>query len=173
MKVLLELLNENDVALLTKLIEKLDESSFASLQIEVGELKIAIGKGETLAQPHIIAQASKGVKEPPRAQVNEAAAAIETEKNPNTQQPPPEQAEDLVAITATTVGIFYAQSEPGAPPYVKVGDVVEKDTTVGLIEIMKVYSAIPAGIRGKIAQICVENGQFVEYGQPLFYVEPL
>jgi len=67
--------------------------------------------------------------------------------------------------------LFYAQSEPGAPPYVKVGDQVEEKTTVGLIEVMKVYSAIHAGVKGEIVDIHVEDAQLVEYGQPLFSVK--
>jgi biotin carboxyl carrier protein len=70
------------------------------------------------------------------------------------------------------VGTFYAQSEPGAPPYVQLGSTVDEDTTMGLIEVMKVFNAIRAGARGTVAEILVQNAQFVEFGQPLFLIRP-
>lgn len=82
----------------------------------------------------------------------------------------PEQ-EGVVTITASTTGIYYAQSEPGAAPYVKVGDKVSEDSTVGLIEIMKVFSAIPAGVEGEVVAIHVEDAQLVEYGDALISVK--
>jgi acetyl-CoA carboxylase biotin carboxyl carrier protein len=70
------------------------------------------------------------------------------------------------------VGTFYTTPAPGAPPFVQLGDAVNEEATVGLIEVMKVFNAVTAGVKGVIAEICVQNGQFVEYGQPLFFVKP-
>ena len=86
-------------------------------------------------------------------------------------EPAADKNEGIVTINAATTGIFYAQSEPGAAPYVKVGDSVQQDSTVGLIEIMKVYSAIAAGVTGVITEIHVEDAELVEVGQPLFSVK--
>ncbi len=68
------------------------------------------------------------------------------------------------------LGTFYITPEPGAPPFIKVGGVVDEDTTVGLIEVMKVFNAVRSGVRGVVSEICVQSGQFVEYGQTLFLV---
>ena len=65
------------------------------------------------------------------------------------------------------------QPEPGKPPFVKVGDIVSPDTTVCIVEAMKVFNAIPAELSGRIVAMLVENEQPVEYNQPLFRVEPL
>ena len=70
------------------------------------------------------------------------------------------------------VGTFYASPSPDAPPFVSVGTVVRPDTTVCIIEAMKVFTDIPAGVAGTIAEVLVKNGQPVEFGQPLFRVDP-
>ena len=70
------------------------------------------------------------------------------------------------------LGRFYAQSEPGADPFVSVGDEVDEDTTVALIEVMKMFTNIPAGLRGTVTEICVQNEDMVEYGQALYRVRP-
>ena len=70
------------------------------------------------------------------------------------------------------VGTFYAASGPDAPPFVSVGSVVRPDTTVCVIEAMKVFTEIPAGLSGTITEVLVKNGQPVEFGQPMFRVNP-
>jgi acetyl-CoA carboxylase biotin carboxyl carrier protein len=75
-------------------------------------------------------------------------------------------------IKSPTVGVFYAQREPGSPPFVTVGSRVTPTTVVGLIEAMKVYSDIQAGCSGVIAEVCVENKEPVEYNTVLFRVDP-
>lgn len=70
------------------------------------------------------------------------------------------------------MGRFYGKPDPGSPPYVKLGDRVDAEDTVGLIEVMKLFNAIAAGVSGTIAQVCVEDAEVVEFGQVLFYVQP-
>ena len=77
-----------------------------------------------------------------------------------------------VTIEAPMIGVFYRAPSPGAPPFVDVGTRVEADTIVCLIEVMKMMNSVPAGVAGTIAEIHVENANPVEYGQPLFRVEP-
>jgi len=72
------------------------------------------------------------------------------------------------AITAPMLGTFYRASAPGEQPFVDVGDDVEPDTVVGLIEVMKMMNAIPAGVSGRITEVCAQNAQLVEFGAPLF-----
>jgi acetyl-CoA carboxylase biotin carboxyl carrier protein len=79
---------------------------------------------------------------------------------------------DLVAIEAPMVGTFYRASSPTADPYVKEGDVVKEGQILCIIEAMKLMNEIEARRSGRIAKILVENGQPVEYGQPLFLVDP-
>jgi acetyl-CoA carboxylase biotin carboxyl carrier protein len=161
-------LSEDDVLHILKLI---DESKFDYFQLEVGELKITVSKGDPIpfgntAQPVTIsavpsaapAAAPKPVA-PPAAATSLAAKAAAI---------PPGH----VAVTAPILGTFYVASEPGAPPFVQVGQQVTEDTTVGLIEIMKVFTSVRATVNGTIVEVVAQNGGFVEFGQTLFIVKP-
>jgi acetyl-CoA carboxylase biotin carboxyl carrier protein len=85
---------------------------------------------------------------------------------------PPRPAKILVEIKSPTPGTFYSAPNPGADPYVHVGTRVNPTTVVGLIEAMKLFNEIPADCSGVIAEVVVENGQPVEFGQVLFRVDP-
>ncbi len=87
--------------------------------------------------------------------------------------PAPARAENLVTIESPMVGTFYRAPAPGAEPYVKEGQVVEKGSVLCIIEAMKLMNEIEAEVKGRIVSVLVENAQPVEYGQPLFLVEPL
>jgi acetyl-CoA carboxylase biotin carboxyl carrier protein len=78
----------------------------------------------------------------------------------------------LVPVTAPMVGKFYAAASPSDPPYVEVGTKVAAGATVGLIEVMKVFASIKTETAGVIERILVSNGEFVEFGQPLFLLRP-
>ena len=81
-------------------------------------------------------------------------------------------AADGLVIKSPTVGTFYASPTPGEPTFVKVGSTVKPDTVVCIIEAMKVFNQIPSEISGTITEVLVNNGDAVEYGQPLFRVKP-
>jgi acetyl-CoA carboxylase biotin carboxyl carrier protein len=80
--------------------------------------------------------------------------------------------ENLVEIKSPTVGTFYASPSPGDPPFVKVGDQVSPDTTVCIVEAMKVFNQIPSGVSGTVAKVLLTDGDAVEFGQPMFLVQP-
>ena len=154
-------LTEDDVLHILKLI---DESKFDYFQLEVGELKITVSKGD----PIPIAAAAQPV--------NSAAAPVAAPKPVAAPAPPAAKAATIpaghVAVTAPLLGTFYVAPEPGAPPFVQVGQQVTEDTTCGLIEVMKVFSSVRAGVNGTIAEVVAQNGAFVEFGQTLFIVKP-
>jgi acetyl-CoA carboxylase biotin carboxyl carrier protein len=95
-----------------------------------------------------------------------------------TPAPPPDPpatapaAEGLVTIEAPMLGTFYRAEAPGRDPFVDVGSHVEPDTVVAIIEVMKMMNSVEAGVAGTIAEVCADNATLVEYGQPLFRVEP-
>ena len=158
-------LSEDDVLHILKLI---DESKFDYFQLEVGELKITVSKGEPIpiagtSQPTSISPAP-----PPTAAAKPAAAPIATPA-------PTAKAAAIpaghLAVTAPILGTFYVAPEPGAPPFVQVGQQVTEDTTCGLIEVMKVFNSVRAGVKGTIVEVVAANGGFVEFGQPLFIIE--
>ena len=86
--------------------------------------------------------------------------------------PTREEPGDGVTIVSPMLGTFYRAPAPGEAPFVDVGSAVEPDTIVCIIEVMKMMNSVHAGIAGTIAEVCVENGEPVEYGSSLFRVEP-
>jgi len=165
-------LKEEDVERLVRLIESLESSTFDYLHLEVGNLKVTIGKGAApMSAPAVTApDASAYVSPPPPAPVAAAPPAIETTlagKHAADAAPA-----GTIEIKSQIMGMFYAQPEPGSPPFVSVGTEVKEDMTVCLIEVMKTFNAMTAGVKGVISEICVENAQLVEYGQVLFRVRP-
>jgi acetyl-CoA carboxylase biotin carboxyl carrier protein len=167
-------LSDEEVAKIRLLIESLDRSTLDFLQLEFGDVKLMIGKGVPPLVDGATPAASAVAPITPRP-ANSAApfTALPEQPAPSVQPARTESAaEDTVVITAPMVGRFYAQCEPGAPPFVSVGSEVTEDTTVAIIEVMKTFNSIPAGVRGVIAEICVHDSHFVEYGQVLFRVRP-
>ena len=158
-------LSEDDVLHILKLI---DESHFDYFQLEVGDLKITVSKGEPIpltpaAQSTVAASTATTTPKPAPA-----AAPAPKPEAPKVAAIPP----GMVPITAPLLGTFYVAPEPGAPPFVKVGDTVTEDTTTGLIEVMKVFNSVRSGVKGVVAEVVAQNGQFVEHGQTLFLVKP-
>jgi acetyl-CoA carboxylase biotin carboxyl carrier protein len=84
----------------------------------------------------------------------------------------PARSADLHTITAPMLGMFYAADGPSDRPFVEPGSRVEPDTTVCIIEVMKMMNSVPAGLSGTIVEVCAENAQLVEEGAPLFRVAP-
>lgn len=159
-------LSEDDVLHILKLI---DESHFDYFQLEVGDLKITVSKGDPIptggaTQPVTISAAPAAV---PLAAKPAAAPAAAPQAAKPAAIP-----EGHLAITAPLLGTFYVAPEPGAPPFVKVGQKVTEDTTCGLIEVMKVFNSVRASVKGTIVEVVAQNGSFVEFGQPLFIVKP-
>jgi acetyl-CoA carboxylase biotin carboxyl carrier protein len=164
-------LTEEDVLHILKLI---DESHFDYFQLEVGELKITVSKGDPIpvtnapqasATPAVAAPAVSAPAPKPAAAPAASAAAPQAAR-------PVSVPDGMLPITAPLLGTFFVAPEPGAPPFVKVGQAITEDTTVGLIEVMKVFNSVRATVKGTIVDVVVQNGQFVEFGQTLFIVRP-
>lgn len=77
-----------------------------------------------------------------------------------------------VPMPAPMVGIYYEAPAPGEPAFIKVGDVIQIGSVIGLIEAMKVYSEVPSEVAGRVVEITAKNGVLVQQGEPLLYVEP-
>ena len=162
-------ISDEDVRQIAQLVETLDNSDFDYLEVQVGDLKVTLGKGD--APPQASASAAPAPTPPP------APAAAPTAPAPASAAPAPAASaahveDGTVAITSPLIGRFYAQSEPGADPFINVGGSVNPDSTVGLIEVMKLFTTVPAGISGTVTEVCVANEDIVEYGQVLFRVKP-
>ncbi len=165
-------LSEDDVLQILKLI---DESTFDYFQLEVGELKITVSKGEPIPLPGSSASASAAPSPAHPSAAPQAAPAAAPAPQAQATKPAPKTVaipDGMVPVTAPLLGTFYVAPEPGAPPFTHVGAAVTEDTTVGLIEVMKVFNSVRAGVRGVVSEVVAQNGQFVEYGETLFLVKP-
>ncbi len=107
---------------------------------------------------------------PPASAVPDAGSPAPP--TPSPRRSPAQPPNQLRAIESPMLGTFYRAQSPGAPPFVEVGDTVEPDTVVAIIEVMKMMNSVPAGVSGTVAEVCAENAQLVEYGEPLFRVTP-
>jgi acetyl-CoA carboxylase biotin carboxyl carrier protein len=167
-------LSDDEVRQISLIIESLDRSTLDFLQLEFGDVKLMIGKGAP--PPAVVAAPGPSAAAPvasPQTASPVSPASAGSEAQPKPAAVATDAAEnDTIAITAPMLGRFYGQPEPGAPPFVSVGSEVTEDTTVAIIEVMKMFNAIPAGLSGTITAICVQDSQFVEYGQELFRIRP-
>jgi acetyl-CoA carboxylase biotin carboxyl carrier protein len=153
-------LSEDDVLEILKLFE---QSNFDFLQLQHGERKITVAKAG-----YRIEGGAMPVDPPPVAASAPTPAATPAPAAPQAAAP----TDGLVPVTAPMVGTFYAAPSPADLPYVQVGSQVEIGATVGLIEVMKVFTSIKTETAGIIEQILVRNGEFVEFGQTLFLLRP-
>lgn len=152
-----------------ELIKMLDETDISELTLESEGVKVSIRKGTGLfaaANNAAPVAAAAPAASPAQPALEGAKAAA-----PVSQPATPIRGENIVEITAPMVGTFYAAPAPDAAPFVKTGDTVTPGQTVCIVEAMKLMNEIEAEVAGRIVDILVENGQPVEYGQPLFLVE--
>ena len=141
-------LSAQDVAEITRLLEA---SQFEELHLEQDGLKITLRRSGA----------------PPAA-----ATAPRVSEAPAPAAPAHTGADAGLIVNAPFVGIFYRAPKPGAAPFVDVGTDVTEDTIVGIIEVMKLMNTVRAEVRGTVAQVLVEDGAVVEYGQALLRITP-
>ena len=151
------MLSDDDVREILKLI---DESPLDELRIET--------EGFSLHVLRAGASASEATQRSPAAPAPASAAARAAAASAAAAAPPMREGS---VIEAPMLGTFYRAESPGATPFVEVGEHVEPDTIVCLIEVMKMMNSVPARVAGTIVEVCAENAALVEYGQPLFVVE--
>jgi oxaloacetate decarboxylase (Na+ extruding) subunit alpha len=150
------------------LIEMLKDTDISEIEIERSGVKVRLRKGGDVT----FHPAMPRMEYPPAAII--APAVSETPAVSASPEKPAEQPKsNQIKATAPIVGTFYRSSSPDKPPYVEIGDVVKKGQVLCIIEAMKLMNEIESEASGKIVQILMENGQPVEYGQPLFTIEPV
>ena len=152
-----------DIRKVKKLIELLDESGIAEIEITEGEESVRISRYAPGVAAAPVAAAPTAVAAPATAPV--AATAAEA------AAPAAEVEDDGFLVAAPMVGTFYAAASPGAAPYVQVGDRVNEGDTLCIIEAMKMMNQIEADVSGVVKSIRVQNGEPVEYGQTLIVID--
>jgi acetyl-CoA carboxylase biotin carboxyl carrier protein len=147
-----------DVRKIRRLVELMNEHDLSEIDLRDADVRIRLRKGHDTVITSMAAPPSSPAPMAPAA----PPAAAPAEKAADEK--------DVVLIKSIMVGTFFTSPSPDAPPFVKVGDHIGPDTTVCIIEAMKVFNEIPAGISGQIKAVLAQNGDPVEYGQPLFKV---
>ena len=144
---------------LITLIREVSSSELTDFSMKDGDFKISMGKREK----KMIVTSQEGT------------AVVSSKKFISAEDVKTSEEEKTVIsgnqVKAPLVGTYYSASAPDAEPFVQIGDTVKKGQTLGIIEAMKLMNEIESEVSGKITQICVEDGQSVEYGQVLMYVE--
>jgi acetyl-CoA carboxylase biotin carboxyl carrier protein len=136
----------------------LDASQFDELQLESDGVKLLLrrrGAGDVVSPPPAPMPAQRAPDAPPPAPAD-----------------PPAATPGLVDVRAPMLGTWYAAPRPGAAPFVAVGQAVEADSAIGIIEVMKLMNSIVAGVAGTVVEVLVRDGQFVEFDQALLRVRP-
>jgi acetyl-CoA carboxylase biotin carboxyl carrier protein len=137
----------------------LEERNLSAFELEIEGFKIKISRG----QPPTIAPQSPASPSPPS----------ELEINPATEETEPmASANDLHYISSPMVGTFYRAPDPSSPPFVEIGEPIQKNQTLCIIEAMKLMNEIESDIDGVLEEIYVQNGKPVEYGKKLFAIKP-
>ncbi len=139
-------LTEEDVREILRII---DETPLAEFHVETDGFTLHVTRNMDGGEPSA----------PPRASTGDAEGS-------------PPSTQDSITIEAPMLGIFYAADAPGEEPFVKPGSRVEPDTTVCIIEVMKMMNSVPAGVSGTVVEVCRDNGEMVKEGDPLFRIAP-
>ncbi len=150
-----------DLRKLKTLIDLVAESDIAELEVTEGESKVRILKSSPVAQNQVVMMQPQGAQQYAPAAAAPVAAAVAAPVAPEIKGH---------VVKSPMVGSFYRSSAPGSPAFVEVGSVVKEGDTLCIIEAMKLLNEIDADASGVIKEILVENGQPVEFGQPLFII---
>jgi acetyl-CoA carboxylase biotin carboxyl carrier protein len=158
-------LTARDVA---EILRVLEESSFDTLDLDMDGVQLRLRRSGAPAVRESgapLAAAPRAGTEPRAAKAVVSAPATTTA---SVGAPEP----GAVAVPAPLLGIYYRAPKPGESPFVEVGDRVQADTIIGIIEVMKLMNTVRAGVAGQIVAISAPNGELVEYGQAVLWVRP-
>lgn len=178
-------LTHEDVDRILSIVNGMDD---VELHLQMGEVSLHVRKGNVAASHGPSVSASTDTAAPPMAPAPTVATPVATQAATpapaapaTTQTPPataaqaaaaPAQAEGLIDIVAPMIGRFYRAPAPNEPAFVDVGSVVNEEDTVCIIEVMKLFNTVSAGVKGEIAEIVAQDGQMMEEGAVLFRVRP-
>ena len=157
-------LSEKDIL---QILRWLDESKWDELHLESDTFKLTVsknGRPAVMTSSPVAATATKASAAEPAADAPAAPAPRPAAEEPGDPS--------WTAVRSPTLGNFYVAPQPGAPPFVAVGQKVGPDDTVAIVEVMKLMNHVKAETSGTIARICAANGDLVEFEQVLFWIEP-
>ena len=155
-----------DTKVISKLAEILDRTNLTNLEYEDEGCRICLTRGANVSAP-----ANNCAPVQAQVQVPAVTTSVVGENTVQATEKTEDYSNDKGAVKSPMVGVVYLSSEPSAPNYVKVGDVIAEGDTVCLIEAMKTFSPVKAHMSGKVVKILVASGDPVEYGEPLVIIE--
>ena len=160
-----------DLEELAAVIELLDKADFTDFRYEKGDLRIAVRRG---GQP-LDHDRAPAPAQPLSATVESArtAARAQPVSRATTATPPAIPDDGTVLVRSGMLGSFYRSPKPGDPPFVEIGDKVEPDSVVCIVEVMKLMQSMTAGVSGEVTAVHAKDGDLVEFDQPLFSVRPI
>ncbi|PCI35808.1 MAG: acetyl-CoA carboxylase, biotin carboxyl carrier protein [Flavobacteriaceae bacterium] len=158
-----------DLKEIQNLIKFVAKSGASEVKLEMEDVKITIRTGSGKTETTILHQAPLGIPQMPMAAVPVAPAT--TEAAPAATDSSDEESK-YITITSPIIGTFYRRPTPDKPLFAEVGDNVTPESIVCIIEAMKLFNEIEAEVTGKIVKILVDDSSPVEFGQPLFLVDP-
>jgi acetyl-CoA carboxylase biotin carboxyl carrier protein len=150
------------------LIKFVAKSGASEVKLEMEDIKITIKTGSEKTETTILQQAPMGMQQMPMA----AAPAPVAEAPSGDAGDPVTESSNYIEITSPIIGTFYRKPGPDKPMFCEVGDIVSPESVVCIIEAMKLFNEIESEVSGKIVKILVEDGTPVEFGQPLYLVDP-
>ncbi len=156
---------------LKELIEFLIEKDIAEFELERGDVKVRVKRGSASSAPdtrYFAVHSASPVT--PELATAPAVSGTPPTTPPAAKEAPPAAAENLHIVRSPIVGTFYEAPSPGAPPFVKPGDMVEVGQVLCIVEAMKLMNEIESDVAGELVKKLVTNGQPIEYGQELFAV---
>ncbi|GGN00424.1 acetyl-CoA carboxylase biotin carboxyl carrier protein subunit [Thermus composti] len=159
---------------LKQILQALVEHGVNELTLETPDYKLTVRRGgevQVVSVPQV--QVPMLAAPPPEVPAPTPPAPAAPVEKPQVQTEAPDDCPGCVEVRAPIVGTFYRAPAPDAPPYVKEGDRVEKGQVLCIIEAMKLMNEIESEVSGIVKKILVENGEPVEYGQPLFLIQPV
>ncbi|MDB4644864.1 acetyl-CoA carboxylase biotin carboxyl carrier protein [Rubripirellula sp.] len=142
-----------DVQRIREIIELMEEHDLSAVDLQQGDEKIKLNRGGV----------TPVYSAPPPVAAAPAVAATAATENADS---------GTITINAPMVGTFYSRANPESAPFAKVGDVVSEDTIVCIVEAMKVFNEIPAECSGKIVEVLVKDQEAIDFGKPMFRIEP-
>lgn len=158
-----------------KILDQFEQSNLKNMSLKDGDFELVVSKTHSLTGLTSLSTPPAALIQPPAGNPAASTPVMTTAMSSSapSEVVPKVDVTDVLEIKSPMVGTFYTTPDPKSAPFIALGDVIEADTTVGIIEVMKVFNAIEAKVAGEVVEIMIEHEATVEFGQPLFRVRPL
>lgn len=160
-----------DIRKVKKLIELLQASGISEIEVHEGEESVRITSHLMASAQQTVVQIPQAPAMIPQANVHNVQAGVDSAPMQNAPETPLPAVDEGHIVKSPMVGIFYSSPSPDVPGFVEIGQTVDKGDVLCIIEAMKIMNQIEADVSGVVSKIYVENGEPIEYGQPLFAIK--